>query len=131
MKIDNPSTNKPIKKNRQNKIKKVKTERAVRSIRGRIETLLVVSKNPPEFKPGKTPWLQYGKEILNGNTDWVKKTNDILNAGYGCKSLARRMDLSEAEIQKVSNGDISPLDFKLGARLLTIEEEVFPDLIKY
>jgi hypothetical protein len=49
---------------------------------------------------------------------------DIIDAGYGIAELAREMQLPYEDVEKVLRGNISPLNFKLGARLRRIEEEL-------
>jgi hypothetical protein len=78
----------------------------------------------PEFKPGDTPWCEYGNEVLNGNVDWVEIVKQVLMRGYNKKSLAQRLELAVKHIETILNGDLSPLNFKRGARLLAIESEV-------
>ena len=82
----------------------------------------------PEFKPGKKPWVKLGDERLNWGVDWQKTVRDILDAGYKIKDFAHEMELTIGEIERIVAGDISPLTFKLGARLRGIEERFYPEL---
>lgn len=80
--------------------------------------------NEPEFKPGKKTWTWFGKERLNWGVDWQKTAQNIIDGGYGIAELACEMELSHKNIEKILAGDTSLLNFKLGARLRRIEEDV-------
>ena len=77
-----------------------------------------------EFKPGDTPWLEYGGEVLNGNVNWVETIKAVLSQGYTESSLAQQLELTLSHIEAILKGDISVLNFKRGARLLAIEETI-------
>jgi hypothetical protein len=85
--------------------------------------------NGPEFKPGKKPWVIFGDERLNWGVDWQKTVQDILDAGYEIGDFTNEMELTIEGIESIVAGDISPLNFKLGARLRGIEERFYPERI--
>ena len=74
----------------------------------------------PEFKPGNTPFLKYGNEMLNADVEWDQVTRDILSSGCTITSLAEEMELPNDSIQEILNRNYHRLTFKLGARLLRI-----------
>ena len=110
------------------KIKRPVRERAMPPIWGKRE-IFEETRNEPEFKPSKKTWTWFGNERLNWGVNWQKTAKDIIDAGYGLKSLANEMELTCEDIEKLLSGDLSPLDFKLGARLLAIEERFYPERI--
>ena len=84
-------------------------------------SFLSASQSFPEFKPGKSLSYQYGNELLNGKVNWQETALSILEAGYSKVQFAKEMKLSVNDIEKMCDGDLSPLDFKLGARMLTLQ----------
>lgn len=78
----------------------------------------------PEFKPGDTTMLQFGKEILNGNVEWRNALLELLR--YSDDTLESVMSVlecsQEALLLILNSGDSSLLDFKQGARLLMLHD---------
>lgn len=77
-------------------------------------------KNPPSFKPGNTPHLQYGKEVLNANVPWSDVLNEICLSGMALTEIASRLEVSVSMLRAVATQHYENLNFKTGARLLTL-----------
>ncbi len=81
----------------------------------------------PEFKPGNTVALQFGKELLNGNVNWRNTLTDILRySNYSIMEIAEVLEASADAVQALTNDDPRGLSFKQGARLLSMREILKP-----
>lgn len=81
--------------------------------------------NKPEFKPGKSVALQFGDEILNGNIHWRNSLLEVMRYGdYALDEVSQLLQCpSEALLLIITHNDPSLLDFKQGARLVTLNEK--------
>lgn len=86
-----------------------------------------IDDNDPAFKPGNTPHLQYGKEILNDGVRWDEMVLEVINKGCSAPLLAEKMNLDLAVIMDISRRDYSALDFKTGAKLCAIHCGFYPE----
>tara|TARA_R110000868_G_scaffold410505_2_gene698757 strand:+ start:8070 stop:8366 length:297 start_codon:yes stop_codon:yes gene_type:complete len=83
----------------------------------------------PNFKPGQTAHTQLGDETLNANVPWADVINDILTSGqYSLDSLATKIQTTAANVMPLLDNDASPLDFKTGAKLLSVHCIVKPEM---
>jgi len=82
--------------------------------------------NIPEFKPGNTPHLHYGKEILNKSQDWAKIISEILVKNYTIKMISEYVEVKEMVIRQALKGKYYYLDFRAGARIATLHARCYP-----
>jgi DNA-binding NarL/FixJ family response regulator len=76
--------------------------------------------NELEFKPSDTPYLRYGKDVLNNNIDWRTLTLQILEHGYSIEHIADELNVRKNIIEQVLSNNYSRLNFKSGAKLCSI-----------
>ena len=80
----------------------------------------------PTFKPGDTPYTQYGNETLNANVLWYQIVEEIL-AHYPQEQLVAETGLVPANITKIRNQNYRRLNFRAGAKLLAIHSRFYPE----
>ena len=80
----------------------------------------------PEFKPGETPYTQFGNETLNANIHWYQVVEEIL-AHYTQEQLVDEAGITPANLRKILAQNYRQLNFKMGARLLAIHCRFFPE----
>ena len=80
----------------------------------------------PEFKPGDTPETQFGNETLNGNIDWSKIVEEMIQVHYTQEQLVTETGISEKILKKIINKNYKRLSFRNGARLLAIHSRFYP-----
>ena len=85
--------------------------------------------NLPDFKPGNTPHLQYGNEVLNANVPWNEVISDLCSHGLSMAEIAIQLDVELSSIQAVAAKNYSHLNFKAGARLLTLHMQYTAKII--
>ena len=78
------------------------------------------SKNPPAFKPGNTPHLQYGNQVLNDNVCWDEVIHELCLHGLSMAEIATRLDVDVDVVQTAAKRNYAQLNFKTGARLLAL-----------
>tara|TARA_R110000868_G_scaffold158036_3_gene385813 strand:+ start:69295 stop:69597 length:303 start_codon:yes stop_codon:yes gene_type:complete len=82
-----------------------------------------------EFKPGATPSTNLGNEVLNHNIPWSEVVQDIIKTGYYTLAmLADKIDTKPIILNAIADGDDSNLDFKTGAKLLSVHCRLYPDV---
>jgi carbon storage regulator CsrA len=81
----------------------------------------------PSFKPGKTPHLHYGKDILNADVKWNEIVLEIMNNGTDAQSIAAQIDVALEVVLDIVEGGYSSLDFKTGAKLCSLHCNFCPD----
>ena len=86
-------------------------------------SILAGERNPPAFKPGSTPHMQYGNEMINANVPWNEVISDLCSHGLSMVEIATRLDVDFSVIQAVAAKNYSRLNFKAGARLLTMHAQ--------
>jgi lambda repressor-like predicted transcriptional regulator len=82
------------------------------------------TKNPPEFKPGNEPHLEYDGTVLNANVPWHEVVSQIMAEGITATAIAEEAGLSLQTINNILKEDYHGLYFKAGARLITIQYRV-------
>lgn len=80
----------------------------------------------PKFKPGNTPYTQFGNETLNANVPWYRIVQEIL-AHYTQEQLVKETGITSANITKILRQNYRKLNFKRGAQLLSIHARLFAD----
>lgn len=83
-------------------------------------------KTQPEFKPGNTPYTQFGNETLNANIHWYQIIQDIL-AHYTQEQLVDEAGITPANLRKILAQHYKKLNFKMGAKLLAIHSRFYPE----
>ncbi len=80
--------------------------------------------NKPEFKPGNTPYLQFGNELLNGDVNWqITLMELLLYTDYTIATLAVCLEVDEVVlVNLMRDADEVGFGFKTGARMLTMHE---------
>ena len=86
----------------------------------------ISTKKQPEFKPGNTPYTQYGNETLNANVLWYQVVNEIL-AHCTQEQLVAETGLISANMTKIRNQNYRRLNFRTGAKLLAIHCQLYPE----
>lgn len=86
-------------------------------------SILAGERNPPAFKPGNTPHMQYGNEIINANVPWNEVINELCSSGLSMTEIAAHLDVELSVVQAATTRNYSRLSFKAGARLLTIHAQ--------
>lgn len=78
----------------------------------------------PPFKPGSTTYCFLGNELLNGQVDWQQTVIDIIvHSGLSIQHIAGQLCICVDQLKRlVCYGDFCCLDFKRGARLMTLHE---------
>jgi hypothetical protein len=78
----------------------------------------------PEFKPGNTPYLKFGDEMLNDNMPW-RDMLDALQAKSDLtpSAIASVLGTSISNLGNIINGNDCPLAFKQGAALVSLWRE--------
>lgn len=78
----------------------------------------------PIFKPGNSTRLNFGDEVLNDNIHWRNTLLELLRySDYSLDNIADLIQCSLGALLLVINhNDSSLLNFKQGARLLTMHE---------
>ena len=79
----------------------------------------------PEFKPGNTPHTQFGNEILNANVPWDQVVQEILTHKTQ-EQLANEVGTPLANIAKILKHNYRKLNFRTGARILTVHCHLYP-----
>jgi hypothetical protein len=75
----------------------------------------------PEFKPGNTPYLKFGNEILNDNMPWRDMLDELLaKSDLTPSAIASFLDTTVSNLDDVINGNGCPLAFKQGAALVSL-----------
>jgi lambda repressor-like predicted transcriptional regulator len=82
----------------------------------------------PEFKPGATPHTQLGKETLNANIAWDGVVDEIVKANYTLETLATEVGISVKNIQNILQKNYDDLSFRIGARILRVHSQLFPEI---
>ena len=85
------------------------------------------AKPGPEFKPGDTPYLQFGDEWLNWGVSWNEIIRAILKHGYSLSQLADEAQSTVFILTRVLKCDFSTLNFRTGARLLSVHSAICPE----
>lgn len=80
----------------------------------------------PEFKPGSTPYTQYGNETLNANIPWYQIIQEILTH-YTQEQLLEETGLVNNDLLEILNQNYCKLNFKMGAKLLRIHSCFYPE----
>ena len=109
-------------------IRSCKAGLAVQSVKPVIKTLphntarpiFIDECNLPEFKPGNTPYMQYGNQVLNENVAWNEVISDLCSHGLSMVEIAVRLDVDVCVVQAVTKENYAQLNFKTGARLLAL-----------
>ena len=81
----------------------------------------------PEFKPGNTPHTQYGDEVLNANVPWDHIVIEILTRDYTIAALAEEIESTTSVLNKVLQKNFSALNFRTGARILSVHCRLFSE----
>jgi DNA-directed RNA polymerase subunit H (RpoH/RPB5) len=81
----------------------------------------------PEFKPGNTPYTQFGNQTLNANIHWHLIVEEIL-AHYTQEQLVDEAGIKPASLPKILKQNYRRLNFKTGAKLLSIHSQLYPQL---
>ena len=79
----------------------------------------------PVFKPGKTPYTQYGNETLNANVPWNLIVQEI-QAHYTQERLIAETGVTPTTLRKIYKGNYNSLDFRTGARILGVHCLLYP-----
>jgi hypothetical protein len=80
----------------------------------------------PKFKPGNTPYTQYGNQTLNANIHWYQIVQEIL-AHYTQEQLVDEAGIMPANLRKILVQNYRKLNFKTGAKLLAIHSRFHPE----
>lgn len=83
--------------------------------------------NALSFKPGATPHLQYGKEILNAGVKWDEMVLEIMNKGDSAQLIAAKINVGLAVVMDILRCDYSGLTFKAGAKLCSLHCGLYPE----
>lgn len=81
--------------------------------------------NKPIFKPGNSTSCKLGDEVLNANIHWRNTLLELLRySDYTLGNIAEKLVCSVSALLLVLNyNDSSLLNFKQGARLLTMHDK--------
>ena len=90
------------------------------------DDITLVNQPESEFKPGNTPHLYYGKSVLNANVPWAKIVQQIVVQGYTPQTIAKQLEVDTNLVKAVAKNDTSRLNFKTGARLLSLHATLYP-----
>lgn len=78
----------------------------------------------PVFKPGDTPYLYFGDEILNNNIPWSAVLTKVMQkSDLNISQIAGKLETSINRVKGIIDGNNCPLTFEQGARLLALEEQ--------
>jgi hypothetical protein len=82
----------------------------------------------PKFKPGNTPYLKFGDEILNDNLPWRDMLDELLaKSDLTPSAIASFLDTTVSNLHDVVNGNDCPLAFKQGAALVSLWRQCHDD----
>ncbi len=85
-----------------------------------------LTKPHPEFNSDvSTPHCQLGDEVLNANVPWLSVLFEVLNsARFTLTSLCGEIGADKDVFIRLLDSDVSLLNFKIGARLLSLHESI-------
>ncbi len=85
-----------------------------------------LTKLNPEFNSDvATPHCQLGDEVLNANVPWLSVLFEVLNSGrFTLTSLCGEIGADKEIFIRLLDSDVSLLNFKTGARLLSLHESI-------
>lgn len=95
----------------------------------KIEIRIETMSKQPIFKPGQSTALQFGDELLNGNIHWRNTLLEVLRyTDDNLFDIANTLKCSVNALMVILNhNDSSFINFKQGARLLTLHDKVKPE----
>lgn len=88
------------------------------------------NKSEPEFKPGNTPYCQFGDVVLNQDVPWNEVVIDIVNKNISMKKISHVTTLSLDTLCEILKQNYQHLDFKAGACLITLHYKYCSSLYK-
>ena len=83
-------------------------------------SILAGERNPPVFKPGNTPHMKYGNEMINANVPWNEVISDLCSYGVTMAEIAAHLEVELSVVQAAVKQNYTGLSFKMGARLLAM-----------
>ncbi len=85
-----------------------------------------LAKPHPEFNSDvTTPHCQLGNEVLNANVPWLSVLFEVLSSGrFTLTSLCGEISADKDVFIRLLDSDVSLLNFKIGARLLSLHESI-------
>lgn len=80
-----------------------------------------------EFKPGDEPHCKFGNQVLNANVPWDEVVAELRAKKCSIAEIAEYAECDISVIFSVLKQDYSCLNFRTGARLITLHHRFYAE----